>query len=124
MTRRTFLAAPALAARSWRIALIGHTGRGNFGHDWDLTFKGMPNVETVAVADPVEAGRAKAISRSGAKRGYADYREMLVKEKPDIAAICPRHTDQRLEMVKSCAESGAHMSLEKPFAFNLHQAAS
>ena len=122
MTRRTFLAAPALAARSWRAALIGHTGRGNFGHDWDLTFKDIPNVETVAISDPVESGRAKALARSGAKRGYADYREMLAKEKPDIAAICPRHTDQRLEMVTAAAEAGAHIILEKPFALDLRQA--
>ena len=122
MTRRTFLAASAFAARRWRAALIGHTGRGNFGHDWDLSFKDLPNVETVAVADPVEAGRAKALARSGAKRGYSDYREMLAKEKPDIAAICPRHTDQRLEMVTAAAETGAHILLEKPFAMDLKQA--
>ncbi len=122
MTRRTFLAASALAGRNWRVALIGHTGRGNFGHDWDLTFKGMPNVETVAVSDPVEAGRAKALARSGARRGYADYREMLAKEKPDMVAICLRHTDQRLEMVTAAAQAGAHMIIEKPFALDLTQA--
>jgi len=122
MTRRTFLAAPALASRPWRVALIGHTGRGNFGHDWDLTFKGMPVVEIAALADPVEAGRAKAIARSGAARPYADYREMLAKEKPALVAICPRHTDQRLAMVTAAAEAGAHMILEKPFATNLEEA--
>ncbi len=35
---------------------------------------------------------------------------MLAKEKPDIAAICPRHTDQWFEMVTAAAEAGAHTS--------------
>jgi predicted dehydrogenase len=47
--------------------------------------------------------------RSGTKRGYADYRELLDTEKPDVAAICPRHTNQHLEMVTAAAEAGAHI---------------
>ena len=47
---------------------------------------------------------------------------MLAKEKPDIAAICPRHTDQRLEIVTAAAEAGAHIILEKPFAMDIRQA--
>jgi predicted dehydrogenase len=127
MTRRTFLplTASALAAQStkrYRVALIGHTGRGNFGHDWDRSWNTFPNVEVVAVADPVEAGRRKAMERSGAKKGYADYREMLGTEKPDIVTICPRWLDQRVPMFTACAEAGAHILLEKPLARNLEEA--
>src|SRR5436305_1901154 len=33
----------------YRAAIIGHTGRGNYGHDMDLIFTDHPKVELVAV---------------------------------------------------------------------------
>lgn len=130
MDRRDFLktgmftAAVAAGAqtRAYRAAIIGHTGRGNYGHSWDTAWNNFPSIEAVAVADPDEAGRHAAMKRSGAKRGYADYHEMLRKEKPDLVAVCPRHLDQRLEMVTAAAEAGAHILTEKPFARNLREA--
>jgi predicted dehydrogenase len=128
-TRRRFLAASlaaaplrSLAATRHRAAIIGHTGHGNYGHDWDTAWSGLPDVEVVAVADPDEAGRAKAHKRSGAARAYADYRKMLETEKPDVVAICPRWADQRVAMVTAAAAAGAHMMIEKPFAASLEDA--
>lgn len=126
MDRRGFVAAAAGAAgtagQKHRVVIIGHTGRGNFGHDWDIAFQGLANVEVAAVADPVESGREAARNRSGAARAYADYHEMLAKEKPGIVAICPRWADQRVAMVQAAAEAGAHILMEKPFAATLEQA--
>jgi predicted dehydrogenase len=130
MTRRESIslgaAAMAHAAfsqkRKFRAVIIGHTGRGGFGHNWDLAFNGIRAVEVVAVADPVEAGRAKAVARSGAARGYADYREMLAKEKPDLVVIAPRRTDQHMEMFQAAVEAGAHILIEKPMAGSLPEA--
>src|SRR5690242_5678579 len=92
-------------ARKYRAVLIGHTGRGNFGHDWDLSWNGFSSVEVVAAADPDEAGLSRAVSRSGARRGYADYRRMLEKEKPDLVTICPRWMDQRAAMFTAAVEA-------------------
>ena len=130
MRRREFLQAGALGAaiaaraqtRKYRAAIIGHTAHGNYGHGWDTAWNHFPSLEVVAVADPDEAGRQTATKRCGAKRGYADYREMLRKEKPDLVAICPRWLDQRLEMVTAAADAGAHILMEKPFARNLAEA--
>ncbi|MFB3825228.1 MAG: Gfo/Idh/MocA family protein [Bryobacteraceae bacterium] len=125
MNRRSFLctaSAAALPPAKFRAALIGHTGRGNYGHDWDAAFKGFPNVEVVAVADPDDAGRAKAKARSGAARDYRDYREMLEREKPNVVAICTRWLDQRVPMFTAVAAAGAHILLEKPFAATLEEA--
>ncbi len=69
----------------------------------------------VAVADDNPSGLKEAIPRTGAAKGYANYREMLEKERPNIVAICPRWTDQHREMALACAEHGAHMYMEKPF---------
>jgi predicted dehydrogenase len=110
------------AGKRYRVALIGDTGHGNFGHDWDLSWNSMASAEVVAVADPDEAGRRRALSRSRARTGYADYREMLAKENPDIVTICPRWLDQRVPMVTAAAEAGAHILMEKPFARSLVEA--
>jgi predicted dehydrogenase len=131
MKRRAFLSAAAAAAFSgpaqsagkrYRAAVIGHTGRGDYGHNWDTAWNGFSNIEVVAVADPVEEGRRKAKTASGAAREYADYREMLRREKPDLVAIGPRWLDQRVGMVTAAAEAGAHILMEKPFARSLADA--
>ena len=123
MTRRDFIpgALAGLASRKYRVALIGHTGRGNFGHDWDLSWNRFPNVEVVAVADPDDVGRGRAMERSRARTGYADYRQMLAKEKPDIVTICPRWLDRRVPMATAAADAGAHILMEKPFAATLEE---
>ena len=105
-----------------RVAVIGHTGHGEYGHGLDTVWKVFDSVEIVAVADPDDAGRAEAQRRTGAKRAYRDYREMLNREKPDYVGIGLRWLDQRVEMVTAAAEAGAHMYLEKPFARNLEEA--
>jgi predicted dehydrogenase len=62
------------------------------------------------------------MARSGAARGYADYREMLAKKKPDIVTIAPRRTDQHMAMLNAAAEAGAHILIEKPMAGSLPEA--
>ena len=108
--------------RNFKAAVIGHTGRGNFGHSMDLAFQGVPGVEVVGVADADAAGREKAQLRVGARRAYADYREMLAKEKPDLVSVAPRWTDQHHAMVKAALAAGAHVYCEKPFTRTLAEA--
>ncbi len=127
MLRRNFVAATLAAPahgekRRYRTCLIGHTGRGDYGHDWDTSFHWFANIDVLAVADPIESGRAKARARSGSPRAYADYREMLDKERPEIVGIFSRWPDQRLPMIRACAEHGAHVIIEKPFAATLEDA--
>src|SRR3982751_1321868 len=81
-----------------KAAIIGHTGRGDYGHGMDICFTNLPGVEVVALADPDEAGRAKAAVRAKAARQYADYREMLAKEKPDLVSIAPRWSEHHRDM--------------------------
>ena len=104
-------AAPA----NLRAAVIGHTGRGDFGHDLDLVFAGREGIELVALADPDAAGRAKTAARIGAPKAYADYREMLEKEKPDLVSIAMRQADQHHAIALACLRAGAHIYCEKPF---------
>ena len=110
-------------ANEYRAVVIGHTGRGNYGHDIDLSFAEIPSVEVVAVADPDEAGRAMAQVRTGAMRSYADYRTMLDRERPDLALVCPRWSDQHQAMIAACCETGVRgVYCEKPLAPSLAEA--
>ncbi len=108
-----------MSDKVYRAAAIGRTGGGNYGHGLHLAYKGLENVEFVAVADPDDAGREKAKAETGAKRAYADYREMLGKEELNIVSVCPRWVDCHLEMVLACVDAGCHIYCEKPIAMSL-----
>jgi predicted dehydrogenase len=105
-----------------RIAVIGHTGRGNYGHGLDVVWRSIPNVQIVAVADADANGRAAAQKRLSAKNAYADYRDMLKKERPQIVSVATRFLDEHRDMVVACAEAGASVFLEKPMARTLAEA--
>ncbi len=105
-----------------RIGVIGHTGRGNYGHGLDVCWKHIPQCEIVAVADPDAAGRAAAVKRLDAPAAYADYAEMMDAAKPDIVAICPRHVDQHRDIFLAAAQRGISAYMEKPLARDLLEA--
>ena len=54
-------------------------------HSLDQAFVGVEGAEIVALADPDAEGRRRFAELTGAPAAYADYREMLAAEKPDIA---------------------------------------
>lgn len=132
-SRRQFLltTATALAAPAWlraaegpklKAAVIGHTGRGDYGHGLDIIFNDRLNVELVAVADANPDGLAKMAAKLKAPRSYADYRAMLEKERPQLVSIAPRHSDQHHAMGMAAVAVGAHLCLEKPFTPTLTEA--
>ena len=68
-------------AKTWRVAVIGRSGHGNYGHGLDTVWSHVPNVEVVAVADDNKSALPAALRRTGAKTPYTDYRQMLDEEK-------------------------------------------
>ena len=137
MRRRDFIAASALAlatlpesrkgsarpqAAKYRVAVIGRTGQGNYGHGLDVVWNDLEQVEVVAVADPDAEGCAAAARRLRAPATYADYRRMLETERPQIVSVAPRWLDCHRDMVLACAEAGCHVFLEKPMCQTLEQA--
>ena len=73
-----------------RVAIVGHTGRGNYGHYLDEAFASVDGARIVAVADQDEAGRQAAMAKTGAPADYADYQEMLDRDRPDITVFATR----------------------------------
>ena len=107
------LAAGPAAKRT--AAVIGHTGRGDYGHGLEGIFANRPSIEVVALADPDPDGRAKTAAKILAPRSYADYREMLEKERPNLVSIAMRQSDQHHAIALGALRTGAHVYCEKPF---------
>jgi predicted dehydrogenase len=108
--------------RKYTAAIIGRTGGGDYGHGYDTIWEGLDNVSVEAIADSDAKGLEAAAARSKAKRKYADFREMLQKEKPNLVSIAPRHPDCHKEMALAAIGVGAHIILEKPFTEHLDDA--
>ncbi len=133
MNRRRILASlPAAFATSnfaaatdqkLRVAIIGHTGRGNYGHGLDTMWRLVPACEITAIADADVPGLEAELKKIGAGKGFADYQAMLAEVKPDIVAIGPRHIDQHRDMMLAAIQNGAMgIYIEKPFVRSLAEA--
>ncbi len=139
LTRRTFVASAAaetfLGARTlpvlaqpadkmkYRVAVIGHTGRGDYGHGMDRVWADVPGTTVVGVADADPAGLASAVKRLDGAKGFADYRQMLDQMKPELVSIGPRWLDQHRDMVVAAAQRGVRgIYLEKPMCRTLLEA--
>lgn len=103
-------------AGPYRVGVIGHTQRGDYGHGLDTAWLKIKETEIVAVADADAVGRQAAQKRLRLQRGFNDYREMLDVVRPDIVAVCSRHPDQHRDMIVASAAAGAKaIYVEKPF---------
>lgn len=111
-----------MAAKKYRVGVIGRTGKGNYGHGLDRVWNDVPQAEVIAVADEHAGGRAKTAKLLKAKKAYADFRAMFDKEKLDIVAVAPRWIDQHRDMVMAALEHGCHVYMEKPFCPTLAEA--
>ena len=109
-----FLLALPLAARDYKMAVIGlvhshvwgHLPAMAKGHDVRLVGIAEPNTDLVKEAQKV-VGPAVPI--------FLDYKKMLADRKPDIVwAFVPN--DRHLEIVQACAPRGIHVIFEKPLA--------
>src|SRR5262249_53008771 len=111
----TDLSGLAEPVMKFKAAVIGHTGRGDYGHGLEGIFNNRPNVDGVALADPDAEGRAKAVAKIGARHGYADYRGKLDKEPPNRVSIAMRQSEQHHAIALAALKLGAHIYCEKPF---------
>jgi predicted dehydrogenase len=109
-------ASTAEAKERYRVAIIGHTGRGDYGHGLHTMWNGIGRANVVSIADADPNGLAKTQKLFQTARGFSDYRELLTASKPDVISIGMRHVDQHHEVALMAIEAGVRgMYVEKPF---------
>ncbi|HIE15152.1 TPA: Gfo/Idh/MocA family oxidoreductase [Candidatus Bathyarchaeota archaeon] len=75
----------------------------------------------VAVCD-INASIAKSKAKKwGVSHHYEDLREMIQKERLDVASICTPPI-ARLSIVEPLIKNGVHVVIEKPFAMSINEA--
>ena len=91
-----------------------------FGHASTLT--AHPRVELVAGADPDSARRSAFAERWSVPAVYADHREMLQREKPDLVCVATPPEAHAAQVI-DCAEAGVRgVFCEKPLTPTLREA--
>ncbi len=100
-----------------RVAVVG---AGEMGRNHVRVYQDMAEVQLVAVVDKSEEALAK-IQRSHAVPVYADYVEMLEREKPEaVSVVVP--TVGHYNVVRDMLEADCHVLVEKPIAATLAEA--
>src|SRR5215210_8415895 len=116
--------AAAISGRAEPVKLPRRITLGIIGYDGHLSdilspLPDFPDVEVVAVADAgSDAAAVKSALRNprvARARRYADYPEMLKRERLDCVAIC-NHNGGRAAAIVACAERKLDVIAEKPFA--------
>ena len=74
----------------------------------------IPGVEVIAAAD-ANPELLEAFVKDYRVRGYAGWRELLERERLDLAIVFLPHADCP-DAAVACAERGAHVVVEKPMA--------
>lgn len=96
-------------------------GAGYFSHFQYEAWQRIPEVTVTAFCNR-NAERAKPImEKYGIERHYTDYRDMLVKEKPDFVDIITPPS-AHLEMCKIAADLGIHVICQKPLSPTFEEA--
>ncbi len=96
-----------------RVALIGCGGR---GRQHAMGYAASDKAEMIACADPAPEAREALAKDFHIPRTYADYRDMLDQEKPDVVSMC-LWTGLHLDAILASVEAGAKLiNAEKPMA--------
>ena len=100
-----------------KYALIG-CGRISVNH---IAAAQANNLDIVAISDvlpeKMDEKRTK-FALSDTTKSYADYKEMLTSEKPELVAICTE-SGKHAKIALDCIDAGCHVIIEKPIALSL-----
>lgn len=105
---------------SLRYALIG-CGRISPNHIAAALSNGL---EIIALCDIIPSKMNELIQKfslSSSISKYTNYKEMLVKEKLDLVAICTE-SGKHGQIALDCIEAGCHLIIEKPITLSLAEA--
>ena len=104
---------------SYRAAIIGC---GSIANSHASGYNRVETTTLVACADTVEAKAQSFAERNGIPNHYADYRQMLEVEQPDIVSVCTWHPLHAEMTIAAAARQPKAILCEKPMATNLGEA--
>ncbi len=100
---------------------VGLIGLGWPGREHLKGYLATPAAEVAALCDLDEPLLQRVAGEHGIRRTYADYRQMLAREKLDAVSVCvPNH--RHAELTIEALRAGAHVLCEKPPAMNVAEA--
>jgi len=103
-----------------RVCIICDTGNGRIrGHNSWYSFLGLPDVEISGFADSNPEMDPFVFEQNHAKRRYADWREMITKERPDITVCTSRLPVDHEQQIRFALEHDSHVLCEKPLVADL-----
>lgn len=102
---------------------VGVVGTGRMGALHVATYQRMENVQLVAVADPSQAARTRALRGATRVREYTGWREMFATEASSLDAVSIAcSSSQHAEVALAALAHGLHVLVEKPMATALPDA--
>lgn len=106
--------------KRYRVAVLGTS----FGRTVQVPgFRDHPGFEVVAIAGRDAARTARVAAELGIAGAYADWRELLERERPDLVSIATPVVHHHAMMLGAIA-AGAHVLCEKPPAMDRFEAAA
>ncbi len=100
---------------------VGIIGTGGISGYHMAGYKACPNVSVEAVCDLDYEKAKKYAERHNVARVYADYNEMLAKEKLDAVSVCTWNAAHKAPTV-AALDAGVNVICEKPMAMNRFEA--
>jgi len=99
-----------------KVAVLGAGAIANQHFD---AIRATAGLTACSVAD-IDSDRASELALRYGIKSYCDYREMIERERPDVAVIALPHFLHR-ETAVFAAEHGCHLMLEKPMALSVSE---
>jgi len=94
-------------------------GVGSMGRHHARVYRQIAETDLVAVADSLTEN-GEAVARDNLSRAYADYREMLETERPDIVSVVVP-TGEHFQVAHDAFEAGCHVLVEKPITATIEE---
>ena len=107
-----------MSTQPLRYAIVG--GAATIAGEHTQAIATLPSARLAAIAD-VNAEKGSERARELGCAFYADYRELLAQERPDVVAVCTPHPTHA-EITIAALEAGSHVLCEKPLASVLSEA--
>jgi UDP-N-acetylglucosamine 3-dehydrogenase len=100
---------------------VGIIGVGQWGVNHIEAYRGLPQAEVVAVADPVP-GRAETVAKQfNIAHWFQSFEDLCAVKELDAVSIVSPETEH-LQPVEAASGAGKHILVEKPIAYSVSDA--